>query len=578
MSQLLQNALYGSAMILAAALLRRALGDRLAPEARLALWAACLFRLLTPAAPASVLSLWGLPRLFAPERPAAAPGYVLSIPAGVSVPAPTLAPAPAAQTGLPWQALLAAVWLTVAAVLAARYAASWRRTRRAVACTSLLDQDDPRYAPLPRCARLREGPMEGAPLTFGVLRPTVVLLPGLEGAELDCVLAHEGVHARRRDNLWHYVMALALVVHWWDPAVWLMARLLRRDIELSCDRAALRRLGEDRRADYANALVSLATQTDGPAFCHTFGRKAAEERILSIMKCKKTSVLGVALSLVLVFGVTAAFASDPKEPDARSKTGLPAYMDNVNKLDSESAAGGIFYKDGSGRLIPVDPATVDTAVTVTVDNEGNITIDDGSGPVTVEMPEGPYVWTEGKDGAVLPFFGGDYTLVDPETVDLSKIKEYLAKKVADGELTQAEADEMLANVQTMVEQAKEGGATLWISMYNDGNADSFCVSSYGAVGSSSDDVELDPSGAGTAPRTSSGAHALCSAADCTVTGAHYHDNGQVVPVSYQDPYTAPISYNHSESHHIDDSTGLELCGYPLANSEVFNTHHNESHH
>ena len=82
MAQLLQNAVYGTAMILAAAVLRRAMKDRLAPEARLALWAVCLFRLLTPAAPESVLSLWGLSRLFAPEEPAPLPvpvtGYVLA--------------------------------------------------------------------------------------------------------------------------------------------------------------------------------------------------------------------------------------------------------------------------------------------------------------------------------------------------------------------------------------------------------------------------------------------------------------------------------------------------------------------
>ena len=56
MTQLLQNAAYGTALILALAALRRVLKDRLLPEARLALWAVCLFRLLTPAAPESVLS------------------------------------------------------------------------------------------------------------------------------------------------------------------------------------------------------------------------------------------------------------------------------------------------------------------------------------------------------------------------------------------------------------------------------------------------------------------------------------------------------------------------------------------
>ena len=315
MTQLLQNALYGTALILAVAVLRRVLKDRLIPEARLALWAVCLFRLLTPAAPSSVLSLWGLPRLFlsqqAPAVPAPAPA------AGTSqsyIPAQAAPAAPQPVPAISWEKMLFAAWLIVGIVLAARYVVSWTRTRRAVSHAIPLDRDDSRYAPLPACARLREGPMEGAPLTFGALRPTVVLSPGLDGEALDCVLAHEGVHASRRDNLWHYAMALALVVHWWDPAVWWMSRLLRRDIELSCDRAALKKLGAEKRANYANTLVSLATQGDDPAFCQTFGRKAAEERILSVMKFKKTSVIGVILSLALVLAVTVALPATPRPP------------------------------------------------------------------------------------------------------------------------------------------------------------------------------------------------------------------------------------------------------------------------
>lgn len=285
MAQLLQNAVYGTALILAAAALRLVLKGRLIPEARLCLWAACLFRLLTPAAPESALSLWGLSRLFQPRQTPAAPAPVTGTPQFYEL--PQTAPAPQSAPGIPWKTVLMAVWLAVGIVLAVRYVLSWTRTRRAVARAALMGGDDPRYTLLPKCARLREGPMEGAPLTFGAVKPTVVLSPGLGGDTLDCVLAHEGVHARRRDNLWHYAMALALVVHWWNPAVWLMARLLRRDIELSCDRAALRKLGAERRADYANTLVTLATQGEAPLFSHTFGQKLTEERIIAIMKYKK---------------------------------------------------------------------------------------------------------------------------------------------------------------------------------------------------------------------------------------------------------------------------------------------------
>lgn len=344
MTQLLQNALFGTALILAAVLLRRAMGGRLIPAARLALWAVCLIRLLAPVFPASGLSLWGLAGAgtagAAPDwNPAPLPGGELGNVPAVNAPAGTAVPAPqpVEPAAFPWEAVVPAVWIGVGLVLAARYVWSWNRTRRAVAQAVPLGRDDPRYGLLPRCARLREGVMDGAPLTFGAARPTVVVPPELDGGALECVLVHEAIHARRRDNLWHYGMAAALIVYWWNPAVWLMSRLLRRDIELACDRAAVRRLGAARRAEYAQTLVALATASDGPAFCQTFGRKAAEERIISVMKFKKTTIFGVVLSLVLVAGVTAAFASAPKAPDEDSTTSTaPAIGIQSVQLDAES--------------------------------------------------------------------------------------------------------------------------------------------------------------------------------------------------------------------------------------------------
>ena len=229
MTQLLENAAAGTALILTVVLLRRVLKDRFLPEIRLFLWAACLFRLLTPAAPQSVLSLWGLVSRSAPAAPAPNRSITFSVPR----PAPTetattQANAWSLSSLLPvLKTVLVILWLAVGVILAARYVWSWLSVRREVRSTTLLARPGPRYGPLPRCARLREGPMDGAPLTFGAARPTIVLAPGLSGPQLDCVLAHEGVHARRRDNLWHYAMGAVQVIYWWNPAVWLMARLLR---------------------------------------------------------------------------------------------------------------------------------------------------------------------------------------------------------------------------------------------------------------------------------------------------------------------------------------------------------------
>lgn len=541
MTQLLQNAVYGTALILAAAALRLVLKGRLIPEARLCLWAACLFRLLTPAAPESVLSLWGL---FA--KPAPVPVRTPQ----VYIPAPTLnnAPAPQPAPGIPWETVLMAVWLVVGIVLAVRYVLSWTRTRRAVACAIPLDGSDPRYTLLPKCARLREGPMEGAPLTFGAVKPTVVLSPGLDGDALDCVLAHEGVHARRRDNLWHYAMALALAVHWWNPAVWLMARLLRRDIELSCDRAALKKLGEGRRADYANTLVTLATQGDGPAFCQTFGRKAAEERILSVMKFKKTSVIGAVLSLVLVLAVTAAFASEPK-----TDGGTVQFHGQTFQRDQLSQET-LDWLDWYLAL----PEAQQLAVSY----------------VPAELNRGRDTGTQDADAGV--DIQRDLHKVNPDDVDLSAMKEYLAKKVADGELAQAEADQRLAAAEELLERARRGEVELFLTdngwfygssagwmYYKDENGKLIpidpdtAVTGYVLTNYEVKLPEIDENGVsrvyddegnllvvGT-PRTPFGTP-LCDGLDCDIANPHIHHDGQVIYVDYQDPYTDPVPVPSAE--------------------------------
>ena len=578
MTQLLQNAAYGTALILAVAALRRLLKDRLIPEARLALWAVCLFRLLTPAAPESALSLWGL---FA--KPAPAPVQAPQL----YIPAPTLNSAPAPQPSAPgfsWEMALGLAWLAAGLALAARYVLIWRRTRRAVACAIPLGRDDPRYAPLPKCARLREGVMEGAPLTFGAVRPTVVLSPGLEGAELDCVLAHEGVHARRRDNLWHYAMALVLTIHWWNPAVWLMSRLLRRDIELSCDRAAVRRLGENRRAEYAQALVTLATQDAGPAFCQTFGRKAAEERILSIMKFKKTSIIGVIFSLALVLAVTAAFASEPKEPDEYDsvKTGssqtvmvpLPDKTkevqsgfpeidpDDVNlseleeMLDKKVAGGQLTRQEADQRL-------ADTEAVLERARRGELKLfwyDNGGGEnwvygVGVFQVNGETQSRFVDPGQILqPLYyedeNGKLVPVDPDTVINGYVLVSDTSYVEEGEDLVDTTGQLLGVANIKYDEGKT------VTDYDvklptfdeDGNPVNNSVigarypdyvvedgaEAAGEIGSQFYSYQIRSSDGGTV-RTSSGVYTLCSDKSCDVSYDHCHIDGKVVRAYYQYP-------------------------------------------
>lgn len=294
---LLENTVLGGLLILLTALMRWAFRGRLNPNVTLICWAVCLGRLLTPFRWRSGLSLYVPPeynRGIIPANPsysAAAPG----------------------QTQGP--VFVLAAYLLVAAVLGALCLISWRSTRRRVWNVRKVGRDDRRYPLLPRGTTLREGNMRGAPLTFGVTRPQVVVTPGLGEAEERFVLTHEGVHAMRRDNLWHYVMTAALLVHWFNPLVWLMAGLLRRDVELSCDRAALKLLGADQRAAYAYALINLSVRERRPLFIHCFSpKRTVEERIHAVMDGKRTTALSLLAALLLFLG-TVTLATSPAKAD-----------------------------------------------------------------------------------------------------------------------------------------------------------------------------------------------------------------------------------------------------------------------
>ena len=394
----------------------------------------------------------------------------VNAPAGTAVPAPR----PVEPAAFPWEGVVLAVWIGVGLVLAARYVWSWNRTRRAVAQAIPLGRDDPRYGHLPRCARLREGVMDGAPLTFGAARPTVVVPPELDGGALECVLVHEAVHARRRDNLWHYGMAAALIVYWWNPAVWLMSRLLRRDIELACDRAAVKRLGAARRAEYAQTLVALATASDGPAFCQTFGRKAAEERIISVMKFKKTTIFGVVLSLVLVAGVTAGFASAPKAPAGEGgRPNNTPYVVCANPLctvgyqhchiDGEVVRA---YDEYPGLLCAHPDCDIEGPHehdgTQYVGQAGKFVILNQDGGVVESAPP-----QKGPDSLIV------YPGAPAEDVR-AEYKALLVRLVSEGAATQAEADHLEASMEEYIAQV-DSGALDELQFNPAGNGEVFAV-------------------------------------------------------------------------------------------------------
>lgn len=345
-----QMSFSGAVMILAIVALRAIALHRLPKNAFLALWSVAVSRLLVPYSIPSAFSFYSLLGQLAPAAEAgrgvaAAPYTSLTTEATLSA------------TALPsdWQSAVsispwAVLWMVGALVCAIFFATAYWRCRKEFQTSLPVDNGYVRRwlgkHRLSRVIEVRQCDKTSAPLTYGVLRPVILMPKTMDWEDLDTLeyaLAHEYAHIRRFDVVTKLAVIAALCVHWFNPAVWMMYILANRDIELACDEAVLRQLGEKTKSAYAMALIRMEEgQSRLTPLCNNFSKNAIEERIVAIMKAKKFSLATLAAAVALVFGVTVAFATSFKDSGLPMSGGPGSASDTANSVAEGDAVAADF--------------------------------------------------------------------------------------------------------------------------------------------------------------------------------------------------------------------------------------------
>ena len=326
-------------VLIAAIVLVRAITLYRLPKASfLALWGIVIARLLIPF---SLTSRWSVYNLFAGlwghEDTTVPTGSYVTVWGGqAQVPA-----SPEAALSIP---PLTALWMVGAVVLVAVFAVllakNYRALRAAVPVEdrAVITKWREEYRLLRPLAIVRSDKVS-SPASIGILRPRIIFPQGMDldnEQMVRYILVHEYVHIRRFDTLWKLLALCAACVHWFNPLVWVMLVLLNRDLELSCDEMVLRHFGGTERASYAHSLIDMAERGRPFSFMHSyFSKNAAEERIIAIMKYKKTSLLAVVLALVLTLGMAAGFTTGAVAKD--NDSALPDGQTPVSQRGNEEA-------------------------------------------------------------------------------------------------------------------------------------------------------------------------------------------------------------------------------------------------
>ena len=359
--KILNMSLTGS-IVIAVVLLARLTLKRAPKIYSYALWAVVLFRLLCPLSITAGLSV------LKPLPVTTTPGISTVSYQSVARAVRENTPAPIQQQAVPTQTaqqpevspmqIAAYIWLAGASMMALYSVVQYFALRRRLA----------EAAPLQGEIYLAD--RISSPFVMGVFRPRIYLPSSTPMAERRFIVAHERHHIRRGDPLWKLLGYAALCLHWFNPLVWLAFCLAGKDMEMSCDEAVIKRLGEHIRADYSQALLRLATHkriVSGMPLA--FGEGDTKGRVRNMAKWKKPKVWVSALCAALCLVILAACALNPKQKETpreeMTTTGpasigvwelyleLPAGCTFVNRnLDNweEGKVGPFTITDGSNTI------------------------------------------------------------------------------------------------------------------------------------------------------------------------------------------------------------------------------------
>ncbi len=365
---MIEWAVASSALILTVVALRRCLMGKISLRLQYGLWALVLLRLLVPVSLGE--SAWSVANALPLETreealrpwyaedlgttlPAEPGGEKEQMPAAVSA-----RPEPGGSAGgraeqLPSHATaislgrgLAMVWGIGALILGlwllginVRFAQSLRSSQRPLAVEE---------CPLP----VYVTGATSTPCLFGLLRPRIYVTEEVaaDEATLRHSLAHELTHYRHRDHLWAAARGLCLALHWYNPLVWLAAVLSRRDGELCCDEATVRRLGEGERASYGRTLLAVTckgkTNPLLTATSMTGSGKSIQERIRLLVKRPRTAVCTLAAVVVIAAVAAGCTFTGAQKGDGEVQIALTEGIDTpqaVSDYAREYVGGELTY-------------------------------------------------------------------------------------------------------------------------------------------------------------------------------------------------------------------------------------------
>lgn len=173
-------------------------------------------------------------------------------------------------------------------------------------------------------------------------RPTLVLPKNICDEDLKWVIKHESIHIKNRDIFRILLLELVACIHWFNPIIRYLKKVILDDMEIACDEAVIENLDFTEQGHYSKTLCELATHqrfllTTPFIRMHTLKRRLMQIRDRKYIRSAGILFVTMAMTVISIsiFHVDAF--------------GLPKYFNafeqgwvNTAKDQGDTGAGAVF--------------------------------------------------------------------------------------------------------------------------------------------------------------------------------------------------------------------------------------------
>lgn len=169
------------------------------------------------------------------------------------------------------------------------------------------------------------------PFILGIIKPRIYLPIALNDTQRNIIINHEKTHIKYYDYIVKPLCLLILIIHWFNPVVWLSYKMLSSDLEAACDELTIDTCSIDKDS-YIDAIVNLSMVNTFVTLI-SFEGNNVKERVKKLLdyKGQKRPVL-MTLSIVFSFTLSLFIIFSYKQGTSVIKGETFAINDPVNNI------------------------------------------------------------------------------------------------------------------------------------------------------------------------------------------------------------------------------------------------------